>query len=79
MQGQALLRCRDCGRTASVSGEMPAEYSACFVKVVTRDGWVVAPGNTCSLLCGACLATYEGSETHDDAEKLRSAAAKPPL
>ena len=43
MQGQALLRCRDCGRTASVSGEMPAEYFACFVKVVQRDGWVVAP------------------------------------
>jgi len=70
MQGQALLRCRDCGRTATVSGEMPAEYTACFVRVVQRDGWVVAPGNTCSLLCGQCLATYEGSETHDDAEKI---------
>ncbi len=79
MQGQALLRCKDCGRTATVSGEMPAEYFACFVKVVQRDGWVVAPGSTCALLCGACLATYEGSETHDDAENLRSAAAKPPL
>jgi len=73
MQGQALLRCRDCGRTASVSGEMPAEYFACFVKVVQRDGWVVAPspGNRVELLCGECLKTYEGSETHDDGEKIR--------
>ena len=72
MQGQALLRCRDCGRTATVSGEMPAEYSACFVQVVQRDGWVVAPspGARCELLCGQCLRSYEGSETHDDAEKI---------
>ena len=70
MQGQALLRCRDCGRTAGVSGEMPAEYFACFVKVVQRDGWVVAPGSRCEMICGACLKNYEGSETHDDAEKL---------
>jgi hypothetical protein len=70
MQGQAQLRCKDCGRTASVRGEMPVEYFACFVKVVQRDGWVVAPGNTCALLCGECLKSYEGSETHDDAEKL---------
>jgi len=70
MQGQTRLCCLDCGRTAGVSGEMPTEYARCFVQVVQRDGWVVAPGNTCSLLCGACLAAYEGSETHDDAEKL---------
>jgi hypothetical protein len=70
VQGQALLRCRDCGRTASVSGEMPAEYSACFMKVVQRDGWVVAPGSRCEMLCRECLKAYEGSETRDDAEKL---------
>lgn len=70
MMGQARLRCRDCGRTATVSGEMPAEYSACFITVVKRDGWVVAPGNACELICGECLKSYEGSETHDDAEKL---------
>ena len=72
MEGQALLVCRDCGRRATVSGEMPAEYSACFVKVVQRDGWVVAPGNRCEMICGECLKSYEGSETHDDAEKIRS-------
>jgi hypothetical protein len=70
MQGQVQLCCRDCGRTAGVSGEMPTEFSACFMEVVRRDGWVVAPGNRCEMLCGACLASYEGSETHDDAEKL---------
>lgn len=70
MEGQVQLRCRDCGRTASVRGEIPAEYFACFVEVVRRDGWVVAPGAKCDLLCGNCLGTYEGSETHDDAEKM---------
>jgi hypothetical protein len=72
VKGQAQLRCRDCGRTASVRGELPAEYFACFVQVVQRDGWVVAPsaGDRCELLCGQCLRTYEGSETHDDAEKI---------
>ena len=76
MQGQTLLRCRDCGRTATVSGEMPAEYTACFVKVAQRDGWVVAPGARCDLLCGACLATYEGSETHDDGENIAEGRAQ---
>ena len=70
MQGQTLLRCRDCGRTASVSGEMPADYFNCFMKVVQRDGWVVAPGSRCEMLCGECLKTYEGSETHDDGENI---------
>jgi hypothetical protein len=74
VEGLAQLRCRDCGRTASVSGELPAEYFACFVAVVQRDGWVVAPGHRCDLLCGACLASYEqdGSESKDDGEKIRS-------
>ena len=71
MMGQAQLCCRDCGRTASVSGELPAEYSACFAQVVQRDGWVVAPGNRCEMICGTCLKQhYEGSESRDDAEKL---------
>ena len=71
MQGQAQLRCRDCGRTAGVSGEMPAEYSACFVTVVQRDGWAVAPGSRVEFLCGTCLRNYEGHETRDDEEKIR--------
>ena len=72
MQGQAQLRCRDCGRTASVRGEMPDEYFSCFAKVVQRDGWAVAPGSRVEFLCGACLKKYEGSETHDDEEKIRN-------
>ena len=71
MKGQAVLTCRDCRRTATVSGELPAEYSSCFRKVIADGGWVVAPGDRGDLLCGECLRTYEGSETHDDAEKVR--------
>ena len=52
---------------------MPDEYSACFVEVVRRDGWVIAPGSRVEFLCGQCLKNYEGSETHDDAEKIRGA------
>lgn len=70
MEGLAQLRCRDCGRTASVSGEMPAEYSQCFATVVQRDGWVVAPGSRVELLCGECLKNYMGHETADDEEKV---------
>ncbi len=70
VEGQAQLCCRDCGRKASVRGEMPAEYFSCFVQVVQRDGWVVAPGSRVELVCGTCLRAYEGSETHDDAEKM---------
>jgi len=49
---------------------MPDEYFSCFVQVVQRDGWVVAPGSRIEFLCGVCLRNYEGSETHDDAEKI---------
>jgi len=70
LQGQTQIRCRDCGRTAGVSGEMPREYSECFAQVVRRDGWVVAPGNKVEFLCGSCLRNYEGSETRDDADKI---------
>ena len=72
MQGQAQVRCRDCGRTAGVRGEMPEEYFSCFVEVVRRDGWVVAPGSRVEFLCGACLRNYKGSETSDDEEKIRN-------
>lgn len=53
---------------------MPEEYFACFVEVVQRDGWVVAPGSRVELLCGRCLKNYEGSETRDDGEKIRGAS-----
>lgn len=72
MEGQTLLTCRDCGRTAGVSGEMPEDYTACFIDVVQRDGFVPAPGEaSIAFLCGTCLATYKGSETADDEEKIR--------
>ena len=72
MQGQTQLVCRDCGRTASVRGELPEEYTACFLEVVNRDGFVPAPGDANNaFLCGRCLATYKGSETSDDEEKIR--------
>lgn len=77
MEGQVQLRCRDCGRTASVSGEIPDEYFSCFLRVIQRDGWVVAPGSRVELLCGECLKEYEGSETHDDAEKIDPARRSP--
>jgi hypothetical protein len=51
---------------------MPEEYTACFLEVVERDGFVPAPGeNNADMLCGACLAAYKGSETADDEEKIR--------
>jgi len=53
-----------------VRGELPGEYFSSFIEVVQRDGWVVAPGSRVELLCGECLKEYEGSETHDDAEKI---------
>ncbi len=70
MEGQVQLRCRDCGRTASVRGELPEEYTKCFADVVKRDGWVVAPGAKTDFLCGECLKGYAGHETVDDAEKI---------
>jgi hypothetical protein len=72
MEGQVQLKCRDCGRTASVRGEIPVEYTKCFRDVIARDGWVIAPLAQCEILCGACFATYAGHETVDDAEKLAS-------
>ena len=73
MEGQTLLRCRDCGRTASVAGEMPEEYSSCFVEVVRRGGWGGAPAPPFVLVGGAWRAGYKGSETTDDEEKVRGA------
>jgi len=71
MEGRAHVVCTDCGRTREVSGEMPREYSDCFRQIVVAEGFVPRPGGS-GFLCGACLASYEGSETRDDAEKLSS-------
>jgi hypothetical protein len=70
MEGRTQLVCRDCGRTDEVAGEIPGEYFSCFMKVAQEGGWVVAPGTKVELLCGRCLATYIGSETADDEEKI---------
>ena len=71
MEGRVQVVCSDCGRTREVSGEMPAEYSACFLQVVREEGFVPRPGNQVAFLCGECLKNYEGSETRDDEEKIR--------
>jgi hypothetical protein len=72
MEGQTRLTCRDCGRTATVRGEMPEEYAACFLEVVQRDGFMPAPGGAqLAFVCGTCAAAYKGSETADDEEKIR--------
>jgi len=69
VEGRTQVVCTDCGRMREVSGEMPQEYADCFRQIVAEDGFVPRPGGG-GFLCGACLATYEGSETHDDAEKI---------
>jgi hypothetical protein len=68
VEGQAELCCRDCGRRATVRGELPAEYTRCFTEVAQRDGWVIAPGAKTEMVCGQCLAAYEmaGGESRDD-------------
>jgi hypothetical protein len=58
---------------------MPEEYTACFIQVVQRDGFVPAPGEaSVAFLCGTCLATYKGSETADDEEKISPGTAGVP-
>lgn len=71
MEGRTHVVCADCGRTRELSGEMPREYTACFEQMVREDGFVPRPGSAAGFLCGACLATYEGSETKDDGENIR--------
>ena len=53
-----------CGYEAAV------DHESVVVSALLERGWVVAPGSRCEMLCGECLKNYEGSETHDDAEKL---------
>ena len=71
MEGRYRIVCAECGRKREVSGEIPEEYTACFVKVVEEDGFVPRPGNACAFICGSCLRRYEGHETVDDEEKVR--------
>lgn len=71
MEGRVTIVCAECGRTREVSGEMPEEYTNCFLQIVKEDGFVPRPGVKCDFICGSCLRKYEGSETADDEEKIR--------
>jgi len=70
MEARALITCAECGRSREVSGEIPSEYTACFVQVVNEDGFVPKPGTTVAFICGACLRAYEGpgTESRDDSQ-----------
>ncbi len=72
MEGRVQVVCAECGRTREVAGEIPEEYTECFVQVVREDGFVPRPGTSPALICGECLRKYEGpgSETRDDAENM---------
>lgn len=71
MEGRSRLICADCGRTCDVAGEMPREYRAAFTQCVIDQGWAPRPGARFAMICGACLAKYEGHETKDDENKIR--------
>lgn len=71
MEGRFIVRCAECGRSREVSGEIPEEYTNCFMQVVRDDGFVPRPGNELALICGECLRKYEGHESVDDEEKVR--------
>ena len=71
MEGRVQLVCADCGRRREISGELPAEYTQCFTRYVSEEGWAPRPGGTVAMLCGNCLTTYAGHETVDDEEKVR--------
>ncbi len=71
MEGRVRIVCAECGRTAEVSGELPEEYTDCFVSVVRQEGFVPRPGVELAFICGACLRKYEGHETVDDELKVK--------
>lgn len=72
MEGRVKIVCAECGRSREVSGEIPEEYTDCFIKIVREDGFVPRPGvATLTFICGTCLRHYEGHETVDDEEKVR--------
>ncbi|HEU4520988.1 MAG TPA: hypothetical protein VFT12_03230 [Thermoanaerobaculia bacterium] len=71
MEGRVIIRCAECGRTKEVSGEIPEEYTACFARIVEKDGFVPRPGVEPAFICGSCLrAGYAGHETVDDERKI---------
>ncbi len=74
MEGRARLVCGDCGRTCEIVGEMPAEYRGAFTRCVIDQGWAPRPGAHLAMICGECLAKYEGHETRDDEAKIHSSS-----
>jgi hypothetical protein len=68
MEARATVTCAECGRSREVSGEIPEEYTACFVQVIREDGFVPRPGAAVTFVCGECLRAYEGpgTESRDD-------------
>jgi hypothetical protein len=72
VEGRVKIVCAECGRAREVSGEIPEEYTDCFIKIVREDGFVPRPGVAAlTFICGTCLRKYEGHETVDDEEKVR--------
>ena len=71
MEGRVQIRCAECGRTREVSGEIPEEYTSCFLQIVREEGFVPRPGVELAFVCGPCLMNYSGHETMDDEEKVQ--------
>jgi hypothetical protein len=71
MEGRVRIQCAECGLTREVSGEIPEEYTDCFVQVIREDGFVPRPGVAFAFVCGKCVMRYAGHETMDDEEKIR--------
>jgi len=74
LEARATVTCAECGRSREVSGEISAEYTACFAQIVAEDGFVPRPGTTVALICGECLQRYEGpgTESRDDSLSPRA-------
>lgn len=71
MEGRVQIRCEECGKTRELSGEIPEEYTSCFLDIVREDGFVPRPGVELAFVCGECIMKYAGHETVDDEEKIR--------
>ena len=71
MKGRVRIRCAECGRTREVSGEIPHEFTSCFIQIIEEDGFVPRPGVAQAFICGQCLLRYEGHESVDDEEKVQ--------
>ncbi len=71
MEGRVQIRCAECGRQRELSGEIPEEYTSCFLQIIREEGFVPRPGVELVFVCGQCLMRYVGHETVNDEEKVR--------